>query len=310
MNPGLGPTALGQQARLDALAYLDDWAKSNPGARAPASATSNRATTVAPQASVTAGGSLSQRGRVAQFTNPLNSLPVENRLTQVRQTLQQKNLEKSFASHANKQLREQGVIRIGVVDNYGPGETHGLNVEARIRANAPAKLQNKIQIVRYDVAGLDRDGVAKVLSRAAADASKKDLVALNIAGGVQPYSVDSIQQWISAELTSSNAGRAADEVSSRAKLTPAERNAWASLSSASYRIPVVTPVWNDGNTTLAALTLARSNGIVTSIDTSSDSQATEVAIVDVRMPAQVGSKKTSQSAPTFIGQALGLVKVP
>lgn len=55
------------------------------------------------------------------------------------------------------------------------------------------------------------------------------------------------------------------------------------------------------------MTLARSNGIVTTIDRSPDSKATEVPLADIRMPAQFLNARTSQSAPTFIGQALGML---
>ncbi len=237
----------------------------------------------------------------------LNNIPVENRFGQVSGVLSDHNLQGSFTAHVEDQLSRTGKIRIAVVDDFSSGATHGTNVEARIRTNAPSYLRDRIEIVRYDVGGQDRAGVARVLQDAAQDAQNKEVVALSISGGLQAYGVDAIQGWIGQPLNGSSADEAFSATAQRAGLTQGERDAWAEVADASRRIPVVTPVWNDGNTTLAALTAASSNGIVTSIDQSQGSRATEVPLFDIRLPAQAFNDHTSQSAPTFIGQALGVV---
>lgn len=245
--------------------------------------------------------------RHAGLPNPLNHLPVENRLKQVGAVLESKQLAGSFVAHLKDQLHRDGVIRIAVVDDFSAGQTHGTNVEARILANVPGYLKDRVRIVRYNVGGQDRAGRARVLQRAATAAQNKEVVAVSVSGGMQAYGVASIERWVGGPLDRSSVRRAFDATAQRAALLPEERAAWASLARASQRVPVVTPVWNDGNTTLAALTLAGSNGVVTSIDRGHGSEATEVPLADIRMPAQWRNTKTSQSAPTFIGQALGLL---
>ncbi len=245
--------------------------------------------------------------KVAGFPNIKNFFPVENRLPAVKAVLAQKNLAGSFAAHIKDQLNKTMRVKIAVVDDFRAGQTHGRVVEARIRANAPSYYQRAIEIVRYDIGGLSPEATAKVIKQAATDASNKKFVAMDIAGGLEPYSVDKIQSWTGAPVSKASAGKAFEAVAQRAKLTPTQRDAWAAVAQASKVIPVVTPVWNDGNTTLAALTLANSNGIVTSIDSGNGSKATEVPLFDIRMPALDGNPHTSQSAPTFLGQAMGVL---
>ena len=246
-------------------------------------------------------------GSLAQLPNPLGNLPVENRLVQVRSVLTHKHLAGSFVAHMKDQLQRTGVIRVAVVDDFSPGQTHGLNVERRILASTPSYLRDRVRIVRYDMGGLSPERKVDMLRTAAQYARDKKFVALSVSGGIEAYGVQSIKNWIGAPLDRTTAARAFEVTAQRAKLGAGERAAWNELGKASSRIPVVTPVWNDGNTTLAALTLARSNGIVTTIDCSPDSKATEVPIADIRMPAQFLNTRTSQSAPTFIGQALGML---
>lgn len=243
----------------------------------------------------------------ARLPNPFNHLPVESRARQVRAVLDSKNLAGSFVAHLKDQLRRDGVIRIAVVDDFSAGRTHGTNVEERILANVPGYLRDRVRIVRFNVGGKDRAGRARVLLQAAQAAQNKSVVAVSISGGVQAYGVASIERWVGAPLDRGNVDSAFNATAQRAALTSEERAAWSALGSASQRVPIVTPIWNDGNTTLAALTLAGSNGIVTTIDRGNGSHATEVALTDIRMPAQWGNPNTSQSAPTFIGQALGLL---
>jgi hypothetical protein len=245
--------------------------------------------------------------KVAGFPNLKNFFPVENRLPAVKTVLAQKNLAGSFAAHIKEQLNKTMRVKIAVVDDFRAGQTHGRAVEARIRANAPSYYQRAIEVVRYNVGGLSPEATAKVIKQAATDASNKKFVAMDIAGGLEPYGVDKIQSWTGEPVNKASAGKAFEAVAQRAKLTSTQRDAWAAVARASKVIPVVTPVWNDGNTTLAALTLASSNGIVTSIDAGKGSKATEVPLFDIRMPAMDGNPHTSQSAPTFLGQALGVL---
>jgi hypothetical protein len=244
---------------------------------------------------------------LAAIPNPLNQLPVDNRLPQIRAVLDSKNLSGSYAAHLKEQLRTKGYISVAVVDDFKNG-THGRNVEQRILANVPSYLRDKVRIVRYDVGGLDAKGRAAVITRAANDASNKKFVALSLSGGMDAYNAGGIGRAMGQPLNSASAGRGFEALASKNKMSKEERAAWSAISAASKRIPVVTPVWNDGNTTLGALAAARSNGIVTTIDQHRDSLATQIPLHDIRMPAQPFSNRTSQSAPTFIGQSLGLLK--
>jgi hypothetical protein len=235
----------------------------------------------------------------------VNVIPVENRLAGARKVLQAKSLAGSFAAHIEHQLRNGGRIYIGVMDTFAKGQTHGTNVEARIRANAPEYLRDRIVIVRYDTAGLNREQLANLMKTMAADASSKKLVAVSVSGGLEPYGVKAIQTWTGKPLDKSTAGAGFEAAAQRAKLTPSERAGWDALAKASRSVPVVTPVWNDGNTTLAAMKLAAANGVVTTID--KGGAATEVPLFDMRMAAQFKNTHSSQSPPTFIGQALGVL---
>ena len=130
---------------------------------------------VTSQASVAANTALLQTSGVliAGWPNPLNNLPVENRVQQVRGVLDSKNLAGSFVAHLKDQLHRNGVIRIGVVDDFSAGQTHGLNVEARILANVPSYLKDRVRIIRFDMGGQDRAGRARMLQRAAAAAQPR-----------------------------------------------------------------------------------------------------------------------------------------
>jgi hypothetical protein len=234
----------------------------------------------------------------------VNKFPVENRLAGVRNVLKSKNLAGSFTAHVEHQLRNGGKIYIGVMDTFAKGETHGTNVEARIRANAPEYLRDRIVIVRYNTAGLNREQLGKLMQQMAGDASSKKIVALSVSGGLEAYGVNAIQTWTGKPLNKSTAGQGFEATAQRAKLSATERAGWDALAKASRVVPIATAVWNNGTTTLAAMKLASSNGVVATID--KGGEATEVPLFDIRMPAQVGNKHSSQSPPTFIGQALGM----
>ena len=245
--------------------------------------------------------------RRAGFPNPFSQIPVENRLPLVQAVLANKQLAGSFIAHLKDQLQRDGTIRIAVVDDFSAGQTHGVNVETRILANVPDHLRDRVRIVRYDMGGKGQAGRAQVLQRVADAAQRKEVVAVSISGGLQAYPVERIERASGQPLSKASAARAFDATARQSGMAGAERAAWAALAQASKRIPVVTPVWNDGNTTLAALMLAGSNGIVTTIDPSQASRATKTPLADVRMPDPWKSGTTSQSAPTFIGQSLGLL---
>ena len=229
------------------------------------------------------------------------------------QTLRDHSLNGSFVAHFEQQL-ERGKIRIGVIDDFGPSTTHGRNVEERILSQMPQSLRDKVEIVRYDVAGLSGDDRARVISQAANDAKDKNLLALSVSGGINAYPVGNIERLIgNRDLTQDTARAAYDALIKNNNTSPALQEAMRDLNQASGKIPVVTPVWNNDTTTLPALLLgSRSgNGIVTSIDRPTVDplgilyNATQIpGIVDVNVPSQPGNPNTSQSSPYFIGNLL------
>lgn len=233
---------------------------------------------------------------------------------EAEQTLTNHSLRGSFVALFEKQFKE-GKIRVGVIDDFRPGETHGRNVEQRILDQMPQELRGKVEIVRYDVAGLTRDERAKVLLRAADDAQDKKIVALSVSGGINAYPVATIEKAIGGKDLTKDTARAGYDALVRINgLSPTEQESFKQLNLASGKIPVVTPVWNNDTTTMAALLLgSRSgNGIITSIDKPPVNpngalyKATEIAgMVDVRVPGKVPNPNTSQSAPYFIGNMLG-----
>jgi hypothetical protein len=226
-------------------------------------------------------------------------------------TLQNHGLSGSFLSHFGRQL-EQGKIQIGVIDDFKNG-THGKNVVLRILENMPAELRGKVDIVRYDVGGLDAEQRAEVIIRASQDAKDKKLLALSVSGGINAYPVSTIEQAIGQPLSKDTATSAFEALIRINRTSAAALESFESLNAASRAIPVVTPVWNGGNTTMAALLLGGNsgNGIITSIDRPvADIQnrlynATDIPnLVDVRVPAQPFNPNTSQSAPYFIANML------
>jgi hypothetical protein len=230
-----------------------------------------------------------------------------------QKTLENHSLNGSFVAHFEKQL-QQGKIRIGVIDDFGPNSTHGTRVEERILSQMPQSLRDKVEIVRYDVAGLSGDERARVISQAANDAKDKNLLALSVSGGINAYPVGNIERLIgNRDLTQDTARAAYDALVKNNNTSPALQEAMRDLNQASGKIPVVTPVWNSNSTTLPALLLGSDsgNGIVTSIDKPGVNpggrlyNATDIpGLVDVTTPGQFPNPNTSQSAPYFIGNLL------
>jgi hypothetical protein len=226
-------------------------------------------------------------------------------------TLQNHGLNGSFVSHFGRQL-EEGKIQIGVIDDFKNG-THGRNVVLRILENMPAELRGKVEIVRYDVGGLNAEQRAEVINRAGQDAKDKKLLALSVSGGINAYPVSTIEQATGQPLSKDTATAGFEALAKINRTSAATLESFESLNAASKAIPVVTPVWNGGNTTMAALLLGGNsgNGIITSIDRpAADIQnrlynATDIPnLVDVRVPAQPLNPNTSQSAPYFIANML------
>jgi hypothetical protein len=234
-------------------------------------------------------------------------------VTDAEQTLKNHSLNGSFVSHFGQQFNQKK-IRIGLIDDFGPNETHGRNVEQRILAQMPQELRDKVEIVRYDVAGLNADDRARMISKAASDAQDKKLLALSVSGGISAYPVANIERLIgNRDLTKDNAREAYDAVIKNNNSSTALQQAMRDLNSASGKIPVVTPVWNNDSTTLPALLLGSKsgNGIVTSIDRPAVDpggklyNATQIpGLVDVTVPGQFPNPNTSQSTPYFIGNLL------
>jgi hypothetical protein len=234
-------------------------------------------------------------------------------VTDAENTLGNHSLKGSFLAHFEKQFAE-GKIRIGVIDDFGPNTTHGRNVEDRILSQMPENLRGMVEIVRYDVAGLDADGRARVIAQAAQDAKDKDLLALSVSGGINAYPVANIERLIGGrDLTQDTARDAYGALIRNNGTSEALQNAMRDLNAASYKIPVVTPIWNNDSTTLPALLLGSDsgNGIITSIDRPAVNpgghlyKATEIdGLADVRVPGAPGNPNTSQSAPYFIGNLL------
>jgi hypothetical protein len=268
----------------------------------------------------TLGAALNQNGETGRIgVNPATPSDVQTialagrsrAVENAEATLQKHGLSGSFVSHFGFQLA-QGKIQIGVIDDFKNG-THGKNVVLRILENMPAELRGKVEIVRYDVGGLNAEQRAQVIMRAGQDAKDKKLLALSVSGGIDAYPVSTIERATGQPLTKDTAASGFDALARTNRTSAATLDSFESLNAASSAIPVVTPVWNGGNTTMAALLLGGNsgNGIITSIDRpAADFQnrlynATDIPnLVDVRVPAQPLNPNTSQSAPYFIANML------
>ncbi len=222
---------------------------------------------------------------------------------QARQVLENHNLQGSFNALVLKQLEENGRVRIGIIDNFSPGETHGRNVEERLVASLPDYLRNRVDIVRYDVS----QGRHQAFQNAIQDARDKDIVALSVSGGLETVNLDGLEQSIGAnEINSTNRAQAIETAlqrfSNRSDYQEIRQD-MVGISSVSTVIPVVTPIWNDGNTTPAAL---GRNVIVTSIS-GDGTRATQSPLVDIAIAPLPGNQFSSQSAPRVVGGLLSTV---
>jgi len=222
---------------------------------------------------------------------------IERQVGEVRDTIARHSLLGSFQQHVRTQL-QRGRVRVGIIDVFGNG-SHGERVAVRLLASAPSNIRNKIELHTYDV---NEMGQAEALAAGASAARNKYIVALSVSGGLEAYNANQLVREIGAlQLDQGTRGRALATL-----LRTYDRgyaNAMRALSEASYSVPVVTPIWNDGNITAAAL---GANTIVTSIH-GTGTQATPVPhLVDIYMNPMPRNGHTSQSPPLFIGQALEL----
>jgi len=229
------------------------------------------------------------------------ALPRSQDAAAAMRVLENRGLAESFLNDVRRQLEQSGKIRIGIIDGFKAEEaSHGETVARRLIASAPEYLRDRIEIIRYDVSG-GREGSA--FANAAQAARNGDIVALSVSGGLRPISVDGLRRDLApAGLDSPQAFWLALQ---RFKDEPdyAERELnMQNLSLAGRRIPVVTPVWNEGFTTEAALL---SGTIVTSIKKKFGTKRTEAPeLVEIEINPLPGSGHTSQSAPIFIGTLL------
>jgi hypothetical protein len=282
-------------------------------AEAPQSAHTIAAATHTPQREDSRNLNNDQRLPVAGDELLLASGTRSREVRDAEQTLKNHSLNGSYVAHFEQQLK-QGKIRIGLIDDFGPNATHGRNVEERILSQMPQELRGKVEIVRYDVAGLGSDDRARVISQAARDAQDKKLLTLSVSGGISAYPVATIERLIgNRDLTKDTAREAYDAVIKNNNSSTAVQQAMRDLNAASGKIPVVTPVWNNDTITLPALLLGSKsgNGIITSIDRPAIDpggklyNATQIpGLVDVTVPGQFPNPNTSQSTPYFIGNML------
>lgn len=235
------------------------------------------------------------------FMRGVESLPLKQDPVAAMKVLENRGLKDSFLDDAKRQLRETGKIKIGVIDNFNMAETsHGENVARRVTASAPDYLQKHIEIVRYDTSG-GKEGSA--FENAAQAARNGDIIALSVSGGVRAVSAEGLRKDLAPDgLDSPRAfWLALQRFKNEPDFKQRELN-MQHLSLAGKRIPVVTPVWNNGFTTDAALL---GNTIVTSIEKKSGSKRTEAPeLVEIEVNPIPGSGHTSQSAPIFIGTLL------
>ena len=217
------------------------------------------------------------------------------------QVLERRGLSESFLNDVRQQLQTTGKIRIGVIDNFDPaGSGHGENVVRRLLATAPDHLRPHIDIVRYDVS---RGNRSAALEAAAQDGQGGGLVALSISGGFRTIGVESLREELGADgLNSPRAFWAANQRSRNNPDYEQQTLELQRLSLLGQRIPVVTPVLNDGNTSLEALAPGT---IVTSIERRPGTRRTEAPeLVEHEVKPIPGGHQTSQSAPIFIGTLL------
>lgn len=224
-------------------------------------------------------------------------LPVDS--ADAGSALDRRSLRGSFTSHALSKLEQDGVIRVGIVDDFS--SAHGRGVEDRLRASLPGYIRDHVEIVRYDVS----QGSDAAFQAAARDARNKDITVLSVSGGLEAVSLSGLEQSLGEPVNQANRGRAfetsLERFQSRSDYQSLRANMTA-ISEASRVIPVVTPIWNDGNTTPAALA---SNTLVTSL--SGSTRATRSSLPDIYIQPLPGNDFTSQSPPRVIGAMFGLL---
>jgi hypothetical protein len=202
----------------------------------------------------------------------------------------------SFKRHVESQLSQSGVVFVGVIDRFSTG-THGQNVKRRLEASVTGRIRGKVSVIRYNI---DARGLG-AMQNAIAHAKSKQIVALSVSGGLEGYGLQQLMREIGTNfLSRANRGKALGLLLKiYQKTRPDYAAVMRGLSEASYRIPVVTPIWNNGQTTAAAL---GANTIVTSIRGGVATDAP--GLVDIYMNNVPGNNHTSISAPMFIGQSL------
>jgi hypothetical protein len=159
-----------------------------------------------------------------------------------RRTLANKNLLGAFTAHARQQLMRDGKIKIAIIDDFSVNPRHSEGVRRRLVANIPGGLRSKIEFIAYDVGGLDRAGIARVIKQAGLDAQQKKFVALSISDGLKTYDKNEIERRLAAPIKRDNAARAAQYIADTYGLTAVELDAWREIGRASYEVIVATPV--------------------------------------------------------------------
>ncbi|GEM_PF-1150651 len=211
------------------------------------------------------------------------------------QLLANHNLKGSFTSQCLHQLQTQGFVRVGVIDDGN--SSHAKNTISRLLASVPDNLAGKVQVVLYDVS----KGKEKAFDDALQDARKKEIVALNVSGGLESLSLRQLAQSVGAEdINSGNRDQAFNQALKHFDSSTGRQ--MQDVKEASRIIPVVTPIWNDGNTTPAALA---GNVIVTSLK--GDTRATRSGLPDYYLEPLPKNQFSSQGPPRVIGAMLGTI---
>lgn len=244
------------------------------------------------------------RERIDETLTRLNRVPSEDAET----LLTNHNLRNSFLSNAEQQLRDNGVIRVGVIDDGSA--SHSANVISRIYASMPENMRSQVEVVLYDTTrGQGQPGYNREEARERAflearnDAVNKDIVALSVSGGLEPIGLRNLANRIGAnDLNSGNRNQAFAAALENFSYDPRIQREMLAIREAASAIPVVTPIWNDGNTTPAALA---GNVIVTSLR--GNTRATQSELPDYYLNPVPGNQFSSQGPPRVIGAMLGLV---
>jgi len=257
----------------------------------------------APQAEATPAASegVELAGIRGLLRRALEAIPRNQDTSAAMQVLEARGLDESFLSDVQRQLETTGRIRIGVIDDFDPdGTGHGENVVRRLLASAPDHLRPYIDVIQFDTS---RGNRAAAMEAAVEDGKNEGLVALSISGGFRPINVDNLRTELGADgLDSPRAFWVANQRSRDNPDYDEQTLELQRLSLLGQRIPVITPVLNDGNTSLEALAPGT---IVTSIEARPGTRRTEAPdLVEHEVTPIPGGHHTSQSAPLFIGALL------